>query len=244
MCQFKSALILKDKIYMSMEDSHSTLLEELGIDDTVENAKLKFVRAELIPYDDDRFSNVDTWRFVIDQDIRPDWFVKDYDEKRMRDAVKEWVGKYYLTGKDNLELCGEYYYLKDCTNVILKKDAKVELFGNSSVAWMWDNSSVAEMRDNSTVNQMYDNSTVNQMYDNSTVNVMRYNSTINAMYGNSTVNVMYNNSTVNQMYDNSTVNKMYNNSISRKFDYDKVKFIIYSSKKAILNTHKEEVQNG
>lgn len=51
MCQFKSGIILKTRCVVAQgaDDSHTTLLEELNIEDTRENAMRKFVRVELVP---------------------------------------------------------------------------------------------------------------------------------------------------------------------------------------------------
>ena len=55
MCKLKSAIILKDRIFMPDYDSHSKMLEELGITDDYFNASKVFVRAELVPENGDVF---------------------------------------------------------------------------------------------------------------------------------------------------------------------------------------------
>ena len=79
MCQFKSGVILKNKVVLTPEgnESHSDLLESLGIADTHMNASKTFVRAELIPKNDDKMTDVKDWRYRVDQDIVPDWYEKD-----------------------------------------------------------------------------------------------------------------------------------------------------------------------
>lgn len=54
MCRFKSGIILKDKVVIAPEDndSHSDLLESLGIEDSYIGASKTFVRAELVPKND------------------------------------------------------------------------------------------------------------------------------------------------------------------------------------------------
>jgi len=156
MCNIKSGIILKDRIYLSKTDSHSDLLEELKIEDIEKNAKTLFVRAELKPLNFDIFSGVDSWQFVVDQDILPDWFVKGHEEIRFRKAVKEWVNDHILIGKENFELCNGYFYIKDCKNVIMKNDAFVDLCLNSTVSEMYGKSTVSEMYDNS-VRKIYEN---------------------------------------------------------------------------------------
>ena len=98
MCRFKSGIILKSKCVVAPgeNDSHSDLLEELGIKDDHLGATQKFVRAELIPPKDEWWTDPDTWTMVVDQDIVPDWFTDD-KEKYIADfkaAVKEWWKKH------------------------------------------------------------------------------------------------------------------------------------------------------
>ena len=118
MCKLKSAIILKDRVFIPDYDSHSDMLEELNIEDTRANAERLFVRAELSPQDNDVFSNIDTWEFNVDQDIVPEWFVKEVDRDRMVIAVKEWAKTHIFIGVDNLKIeSGEGYYLKGCKDV-------------------------------------------------------------------------------------------------------------------------------
>ena len=95
MCQFKSGIILKNKIILAPEgnESHSDLLENMEIEDTRENAMRVFVRAELLPKDGNKASDISEWKFNVDQDITPDWFDKDpgkYEEEFRRE-VKDYL---------------------------------------------------------------------------------------------------------------------------------------------------------
>lgn len=110
MCQFKSGIILKNKVILTPEgnESHSDLLESLEIADTHMNATKTFVRAELIPKDNDRMSDVKDWRYEVDQDIVPDWYEKDPEryEQEFRNAVE----KYMEEWKKNFKfICGHYW---------------------------------------------------------------------------------------------------------------------------------------
>ena len=104
MCKFKSAIILKDRVFIPDYDSHQDMLERLGIADTRENATKLFVRAELFPKDGDPFSDISKWCFNVDQDILPDWFVEEYDRERMVEAVKEWSKDRLHYGVDGLKI--------------------------------------------------------------------------------------------------------------------------------------------
>ena len=227
MCRFKSGILLKDRVYISDGDSHSDMLEELGIADTRQNAERVFVRAELYPEDGDVFSPIDQWKWNVDQDILPEWYVEEYEKHRFVEAVKKWAEQHIIIGQDGLTLTtGKSYYLKDCKNIELSGDCFVTLLDNSQVSvmrgssqigemWdgsqvskMWDSSQVSEMRDNSQVSVMWDSSQVSVMRDSSQVSVMRDSSQVSVMRGSSQIGEMRDNSQVSVMRDSSQVSVM------------------------------------
>lgn len=95
LCRFKSGIILKKKVVLAPEgnESHSDLLESLGVKDTDFNASKKFLRVELIPKDNNKATPIDEWRYNVDQDVKPDWYEKDPEryEQEFRDAVKDYM---------------------------------------------------------------------------------------------------------------------------------------------------------
>ena len=212
MCQFKSGIILKGRAVVAPRgnDSHTNLLEFLGIEDNDDTGlTVNFVRVELVEKNRQWWINPEEhpekWKFIVDQDIVPDWFEEDQEkyENMFRDAVCKWWKEHVKVGQEIDGFDTGYYRLKDC---------KVkELCGNVEV-WL-DNSSVSAMYDNSRVDKMYGNSSVDKMYDDSKVKEMHDDSIVSVMYDDSKVKEIYNNSIVSAMYDNSKVKEMYNNSI-------------------------------
>ena len=110
MCQFKSGIILRNKVVLTPEgnESHSDLLESLGIEDTHMNASKTFIRAELIPKNDDKMADIKDWRYKVDQDIVPDWYEKDPEryEQDFRNAVEEYMNE---CRKQFKFICGHYW---------------------------------------------------------------------------------------------------------------------------------------
>lgn len=110
MCNFKSGIILKNKVVLAPEgnESHSDLLESLGIEDNHMNASKTFVRAELIPKNDDKMTDIKKWRYKVDQDIVPDWYEKDPEryEQEFRDAVENYMENWKKRFKF---ICGHYW---------------------------------------------------------------------------------------------------------------------------------------
>lgn len=95
MCQFKSGIILKNRIVLAPEgnESHSDLLESMGMEDNHMNATKKFVRAELMPPDGNKAIDISLWKYNVDQDIVPDWYEKDPEkyEQEFRNEVAEYL---------------------------------------------------------------------------------------------------------------------------------------------------------
>lgn len=93
MCNFKSGIIFKNRVELAPDgnESHSDLLESLGIEDNHMNAAKKFVRAELTPLDGNKAKDICEWKFKTDQDILPDWYTDDAEkyEQEFRNAVAE-----------------------------------------------------------------------------------------------------------------------------------------------------------
>lgn len=110
MCNFKSGIILKNRVVLAPEgnESHSDLLESLRIEDNHMNATKTFVRAELIPQNDDKMSEVKEWRYKVDQDIVPDWYEKDPDryEQEFRNAIEKYMKEWKKQFKF---ICGHYW---------------------------------------------------------------------------------------------------------------------------------------
>ena len=94
MCRFKSGLIFKDRVVLApmYNESHSCMLERMEIEDDDFNARKVFVRAELLPYNDDFMSDINKWKYIVDQDVTPDWYDEDPEryEDMFRESVKEW----------------------------------------------------------------------------------------------------------------------------------------------------------
>ena len=162
MCQFKSGIILKDRVFLPDYDSHTEMLEELKIKDTRANAERLFIRAELLPPRNDIFAPIEEWSFQVDQDILPDWYVASYDEQRMRDAVKEWAKNHIHMGVDNLKIdSGKNHYIKDCKNVVICDSASVKyIYGSASVKYICDSASVENICDSASVKYICDSASV------------------------------------------------------------------------------------
>ena len=204
MCKLKSAIILKDRIFMPDYDSHSKMLEELKITDDYFNASKVFVRAELVPENKDVFSDIDGWKLCVDQDITPEWFDEKDCAERMRKAVKEWANTHIFIGQNGMKIShGENIFIKDCEDV--------DICGNATVEYIRGNATVKNIYGNATVKNIYDKATVENICDNATVEYIYGNATVEYIYGNSTVEYICDKATVKYICDNATVENICGN---------------------------------
>lgn len=124
MCQFKSALVLKDRIFLPDYDSHDKMLQELGIKDNFTNASKVFVRVELSPADGDIFSDVDGWKLIVDQDILPEWWNEAERLPQLKELVETWMQKHTIYAGEREVSDGVW---------LAKGSATVRVYGNATV---------------------------------------------------------------------------------------------------------------
>ena len=207
MCKLKSAIILKDRIFMPDYDSHSKMLEELKIKDDYFNASKVFVRAELVPENVDVFSDIDGWKLRVDQDITPGWFDEKDCAERMRKAVKEWANTHIFIGLNGLTIShGENIFIKDCKNVDIRDNATVKyICGSATVERICDNATVKNICGSATVENICGNATVKNICDSATVKCIYDNATVKCIYDNATVKYICGSATVERIYGKATV---------------------------------------
>lgn len=182
MCMFKSMLLLKDKVFCPNYDSHEDMINETGM----EHGPMRenFVRVEITPPDDDLTVPIDKWKYKVDQDYLPEWYVEEVDKPRCFDALKAWAVKHILVGQDVPEVKqGEFVVLVNCNTGIVKGTVKVyggtvqkvryggtvqKVYGGGTVQEVWDGGTVREVR-GGTVQEVRGGGTVREVWDDGTV---------------------------------------------------------------------------
>jgi hypothetical protein len=229
MCNIKSALVLKDKIYCPLDDdSHENMIEELKLrDDQIYRAPA-FVRVEMIPVDNDIFNHKKSnWKFKVDQNNVPDWFDEVNASKEMWQYIKEWFGKRFIVDDlSNQERKNERLYLKN-SSAVLRENSSAVMWGNSSAemrenssAELWENSS-AVLRENSSAVLRENSSAV--LRGNSSA-VLWENSSAE-LRGNSSA-VLWENSSAELRGNSSKIKSLNDNAIVRDFTGDEQKIIV------------------
>ena len=221
MCKLKSAIILKNRIFMPDYDSHSQMLEELGIKDSYLNASKTFVRAELSPVNGDPFSDIDKWALSVDQDITPDWFDVEDCEARMREAVKEWAKTHIYIGVDNLTISsGENYYIKDCHDVVVCGSAEIQrvcnfatiqnVYGSATIQYVGDSATIQNVFDSATIQRVCNSATIQNVCDSATIQNVRGSATIQYVFDSATIQNVCGSATIQYVFDSATIQRVCN----------------------------------
>ena len=134
MCQLKSCLVLKDRVFCPDYNSHQSMLEELGIKDDYLHADKTFVRVEFIPPAGMKslMEPLDKWTLNIDQDIIPEWWDERFDRPRVEEAIETWRKEHvFVEGKHIVE--SEEVYALGNAKVEAYNSAKVKAFESAKV---------------------------------------------------------------------------------------------------------------
>lgn len=198
MCQLKSCLVLKDRVFCPDYNSHQQMLEELGIEDDYLHASKTFVRVEFTPPDNTKslIEPLDRWTLKVDQDIVPEWWDEKADRHRVEEAVEEWRREHVFTEGKHIVTTGTVYAYGN---------AEVHVYNDATVA-AYD----------STIVKAYGNAKV-YAFDKTTVETVS-NAPVEA-YGDATVKA-YGNTKV-EAFDRAIV-KAYSNAEVKAHDNAKV----------------------
>lgn len=218
MCQLKSCLVLKDRVFCPDYNSHQQMLEELGIEDDYLHASKTFVRVEFTPPDNTQslIEPLDRWTLEVDQDIVPEWWDEKADRQRVEEAVEIWRKGHVFTEGKHIVTAGTVYAYGD-TEVQVYNDATVTAYDSTTVK-AYNNAKVYAF--GKTTVETVSNAPV-EAYGNTTVRayggakVEAYDSAKVKAYSNATVDA-YDNATV-EAYNSVTV-EAYGNAKVGAFD--------------------------
>ena len=172
MCKFWSCIVdfEGDVYYNPLSDNHSEFkLPDKYKDNTADKKELQFAKVEISPVDDDVFSDPKLWKFIIDEERKPEWWSK-FHEKQARKELKNFLKSAIIIGKNIDIIENGRFWIKDCntiannaivvcfgsSRVVARGSSRVEARGSSSiVAWesssvvAWDSSNIKLIKDNS-----------------------------------------------------------------------------------------------
>jgi hypothetical protein len=86
MCEFASAVLTKESVFLGKTDSHSEIIDQHGLHESGIRG-VNILKVELVPKN--LSDPISEWVFRIDQDLLPEWADKARDEKRTREAIEK-----------------------------------------------------------------------------------------------------------------------------------------------------------
>jgi hypothetical protein len=184
MCNFKSALVLRDEsrkggfelFFSPWTEHHSILMLMRGIKD---GARINCARVEFSPPDLSTADKVETYKLKLDEDRAPNWWTPGIAED-VAGRLAKYIKSIIITGDAAILIGGQF---------ILAAGANVQTTESSIIQVMLDTSRVGEMLGTSQVGTMLGTSQVGTMRDTSQVGTMWDTSRVGEMLGTSQVGV-------------------------------------------------------
>jgi len=163
MCQFKSAIVVKDakqkggfRLLLSpWTDSHSDLIALHNLRD---DGKLRFARIEYSPPDMSAAHRPETYKLKIDEARTPDWFDGD-----MKEAVTEKMDAHIktliVTGEVAL-LMGEQFIIAPGAKVGTVKNALVASVLDARIDSVYDSARICSVSGSASIDSVYDSARI------------------------------------------------------------------------------------
>ena len=88
MCRLASFIVTREKVlWHPSDDSHEKIIQFHHLDDKRES---DLVRVEMVPPNMDYSKPLKSWKFVVDQPSRPEWFSAKTEEEMVRAELPKW----------------------------------------------------------------------------------------------------------------------------------------------------------
>jgi hypothetical protein len=148
MCQFKSAIVLKDEsvkggfrlLLSPCTESHSELINIHKLND---GAHLHFARVEYTPAKAEEAYLPDTYKLRLDEERKPDWFTSEVEEG-VAERMKAYIKSIIVDGEADLLIGGQFILgpnarvgsAKECVITVMCGGTLNAMFGGTLNA-MW-----------------------------------------------------------------------------------------------------------
>jgi len=183
MCQFKSFICTEKKLYVTIGvNSHEDIIDIFNLKDDPE----KIVRLELIPnkYTLEEFKNVDRWKFNVDQDKLPGWFIPmEWEEE-----CKKWMKKNIIFEDkkiihEQIEVyCGKCEKMVGNGSITILLGSISKVYGFASIAEVYGSASIAEVYGFASISKVYDSASIAKVCGSASIARVRGSASIKTDY--------------------------------------------------------------
>jgi len=210
MCQIKSGIVLKDRVFMPLDyDSHEEMVEELKLNDSTKEPQ--FVRVEVTPKDGDIFNhNLKNWELQIDQDLIPKWFNKNQSEKEAKEKLKEWFETRFAIGKVDRINKGRWFIGKNAQVKYIHGSAQVEYIRDSAqVEYICGSAQVKYIHGSAQVKYIHGSAQVEYIRDSAQVEYICGSAQVKYIHGSAQVKYISGSAQVGSIRDSAQVEYIY-----------------------------------
>ena len=111
-------VVTKKQVFWSKtSESHEAIIEEFGLKEKDVRGNVTFVRIEIVPLDNDYALPFSKWKYELDQDLLPKWYVAKDVERRARKHLKEWRKQKVIMPNEKRVVKEGDYILINCGTV-------------------------------------------------------------------------------------------------------------------------------
>jgi hypothetical protein len=200
MCQFKSAIVLRDAknkggfqlLLSPWTESHSDLITIHKLRD---DGKLRFARVEFSPPTMETAHLLDGYILKIDEERTPDWF-DDEMKVTVADKLRDYVKRMIVTGDVALLIGGQF---------IIAPNAKVECAKAMIINAVLSGGTVQAVESGGTVQAVLSGGTVQAVWSGGTVQRVESGGTVQAVLSGGTVQAVWSGGTVQRVESGGTV---------------------------------------
>ncbi len=173
MCQFKSAIVLREprnkggfQLLMSpWTESHSELIQIHNLRD---DGRLRFARVEFTPDSMATADKPETYKLLIDEEREPDWFDAEMKEA-VADKMRDYIKSIIVTGDVALLIGGQFIVAGGAKIHSVKTCVINAMMGSAKVGSIYDSAKVGSIYGSAKVDYIYGSAKVGSISDSAKI---------------------------------------------------------------------------
>ena len=155
MCQFKSAVVVRDErekggfrlLLSPWTESHSVLETIFKINERV---RLICAKVEFSPDDITNAHLIEKYKLKIDEERTPEWFDDDM-KLNVSEKLSDYIKNIIVTGDVDILIGGQFIVAPGCKVSCVRTCVISAVLGNASITDVRDNASITNVWDNASI---------------------------------------------------------------------------------------------
>ena len=204
MCNFKSAIVVKDErekfgfrlLLSPWTESHSELCDIFGLNDN--DTRIDFAKIEFSPDTIENSHLPEKYNLKIDEDRTPDWFDNDIREKVI-EKMTFYIKSILITGKHRI-LIGKQFIV--CPN------ANIKLIKNC-IIYSINSAQIQNVYDSVQIENVYGSAQIENVYDSVQIQNVSGSAQIENVYGSAQIRNVSGSAQIENVYDSVQIKNVY-----------------------------------